>query len=78
MIENHNGVIVVTGKDIGRVHLLALTAALHLETKGLKRRGRSAQSIVKKEFGIKGRTAQQVYENFCKYLKQQGTPPEGA
>ena len=35
-----------------RVH--ALRSALWLETKGMKRRGPSAYSIVKREFGFKG------------------------
>lgn len=49
------GAIVVTGeKDIAFVQLLALKGALKLETVGLKRRGKSALSMVKARFGFKG------------------------
>lgn len=36
------------------MRLVALRGAVRLEALGLKRRGRSATSIVKAEFGIKG------------------------
>lgn len=34
--------------------LITLKGALKLECKGMKRRGRSVYSLVKKEFGLKG------------------------
>lgn len=45
---------VVTGEEIKLVRLLALKGALKLEIKGLKRRGCSVSSMLKKEFGFKG------------------------
>ena len=45
------------GKEMSRVEgvrVLALKGMLKLETKGLTRRGRSAYSIVKSEFGFRG------------------------
>lgn len=46
---------VVTGNDVSLFRLIALHKALKLEKIGMKlSRGRSALSIVKKEFGLKG------------------------
>lgn len=45
------GGMVVTGEHINLARLLALKGALKLEILGMKRRGRSAFSILKKEFG---------------------------
>ena len=43
-----------TPEQISFFRLAALKGALKLETVGMKRRGRSAYSIVKEEFGFKG------------------------
>ena len=43
-----------TPEQISFFRLVALKGALKLETLGMKRRGRSAYSIVKEEFGFKG------------------------
>jgi hypothetical protein len=48
------GIVVDTPKDIERYRLLALRSALKLECIGIKRRGPSAASIIKKETGLKG------------------------
>ncbi len=45
---------VITGPGIARFRLIALKGALKLEILGMKRRGRSAYSIIKQEFGLKG------------------------
>ena len=46
--------IIDTPKKIERYSLLALKGALELELVGLNRRGRSAYSIIKEEYGLKG------------------------
>jgi hypothetical protein len=46
---------IATGDDVNLFRLIALHKALKLEKIGMKlSRGRSALSIVKKEFGLKG------------------------
>lgn len=45
----------ITGAEqIKLAHMLAQRGALHLETKGLTRRGRSVYSIVRQEYGFRG------------------------
>jgi hypothetical protein len=65
------GGFVVTGSSIDSFRLLALKGALHLETLGMKRRGTSVFSIVKKEFGFKG-SKQSVYDQFVEMLTNTG------
>jgi hypothetical protein len=48
------GAIMITGPHIGVARLLSLRGMLQLEIKGLTRRGRSAYSIIKTEFGLRG------------------------
>jgi hypothetical protein len=60
-----------TPEKIEAFRLLALKGALSLEVKGLKRRGRSALSIVKAEFGLKG-TAKTVLPQFEAILRERG------
>jgi hypothetical protein len=64
-------IIADTPEKIEAFRLLALKGALKLETVGLKRRGKSALSIVKEEFGFKGNT-KTVYEKYVAYLKEVG------
>ena len=49
--------------DIDKYRLKTLLSALRLETLGMKRRGKSAYSIIKKEFNLKG-SKQKVYDQF--------------
>ena len=49
--------------DINRYRLKTLLSALKLETLGMKRRGKSVYSIIKKEFDLKG-SKQKVYNQF--------------
>jgi hypothetical protein len=49
-----NGSYTITGKDIDTYRFLTLKSALKLEMLGIKRRGASALSILKKEYGFKG------------------------
>ena len=64
-------IICNTPESINAYRLLALRGALKLEAVGLKRRGPSALSIVKREFGFKG-NAKSVSEQFAKYLREKG------
>ena len=48
---------IITGDKIALVRLAALEKMLKLEIRGLKRRGRSAYSLIKEEFGYKGNRA---------------------
>ncbi len=61
-----------TPEKIRAFQLLALKGALKLESKGMKRHGRSALSAVKAEFGIKGRTAAEVLPKFEQVLRDMG------
>jgi hypothetical protein len=56
--------VVITGENIGRYREKVLLSALKLELLGIKRsRGRTAYSIIKSEFKIKG-NRQSVYDQF--------------
>lgn len=55
---------VITGKDIEGYRARVLLSALKLEILGIKRsRGRTAYSIIKREFNLKG-SRQSVYDQF--------------
>jgi len=46
---------IITGeRNIANARILTLRSCLYMETKGMKRRGRSCYAIVKDEFGFKG------------------------
>jgi hypothetical protein len=63
-------IICDTPDSIQAYRLLAMRSALKLEVVGLKRRGPSMLSIVKREFGFKG-NAKSVSEQFANYLREQ-------
>jgi len=70
MSKEDNGLIVLdTPEDINMFRMLSLKGALGLEVKGMKRRGRSAYSIVKEEFGLKG-NKQRVLEQFTAIVEK--------
>ena len=46
--------ITLTGEQIPKARLVALRSGLKLEILGMKKKGRSAYSILKKEYGYKG------------------------
>jgi len=50
----NEGFIAYTKDNINLFRLLSLRSALKLEIAGMKKRGRSAYSIIKEEFGFKG------------------------
>lgn len=53
--------IAKTPEEINFWHLCALRGALRLESVGMKRRGASALSVAKREFGLKrGTTAKEA------------------
>ena len=53
----------ITGTDIDLFRMSVLEKALRLELLGMKGRGRSAYSVIKSEFGLKG-NRQSVYDQF--------------
>ena len=57
----------ITGTDIDLFRMSVLEKALRLELLGMKGRGRSAYSIIKSEFGLKG-NRQSVYDQFKVYV----------
>ena len=50
----NEGFVAYTKENINLFRLLSLRSALKLEIVGMKRRGRSAYSIIKEEFGLTG------------------------
>ena len=58
-----------TPEKIDAFRLRALRGALKLETLGMKRRGSSAYSIVKEEFGFKG-NKRKVLEQLEQLIKE--------
>lgn len=66
----------ITGKEnIAKVRVLALKGALNMELRGLKRRGQSAYSIIKQEFGFKG-NKQRVYDQLVAYCNEHIFPKQ--
>lgn len=61
-------IVIDTPEGIEFARLCALKGALHLETLGMKRRGRSVYSIVKQELGFKG-NKQRVLEQLENYIE---------
>jgi hypothetical protein len=53
----------ITGDNIDLFRMSILEKALRLELLGMKGRGRSAYSVIKSEFGLKG-NRQSVYDQF--------------
>jgi len=56
-----------TPEAIDQFRMRALRSALKMEIFGMKRRGQSAYSIIKQEFGLKG-NKQKVLEQFEKLI----------
>ena len=67
--------IISTPEGISAYRLLALKGALKLESLGMKTRGPSALSIVKREHGIKARTAKEALPLYIELLKEKGILP---
>ena len=60
---------VLTGDSILRYRERVLLSALKLECLGMKHRGPSVYSIVKREFNLKG-SKQKVYDQFSAILRE--------
>lgn len=61
--------VINTPAGIDFFQLAARKGALSLELKGLGRRGQSAYSICKQEYGLKG-NKQSVYDQMCALVEQ--------
>lgn len=74
--EKHpSGAISVTGASaVDRMRMIFILSGLKMETKGMRmtRKGPSCLSIVKKEFGIKARTAKDAMPKFKALLVEFG------
>jgi hypothetical protein len=66
----------ITGQQITSFQLLTLYYALSLEAVGLKRRGESALSIVKRTLGFKGTTVPVFAEMGTMLVQQEILDPE--
>jgi hypothetical protein len=67
---------ILVGDQVKVARILTLQAMLKLEIKGMTRSGRSAYSILKEEFNLKG-NKQKVYDQMAEIifnLKQQNLP----
>lgn len=62
-------IIIDTADGIEFAHLCARRGALRLEILGLHRRGRSAYSICKEVYGLKG-SRQKVLDQLCKMIDE--------
>jgi len=60
-----------TPEQINAYRLLALKSRLKMEIVGLKGRGPSAETMIKKEFGLKGNN-KKILEQFEKILVDNG------
>ena len=60
--------IIDNPEDIDLYSIMTKRSALVMEMKGMKRRGRSAYSIIKEEFGLKG-SKQRVFEQLTEIIE---------
>ena len=60
--------IIDNPEDIDLYSIVAKRSALVLEMRGMKRRGRSAYSLIKEEFGLKG-NKQKVFEQLTEIIE---------
>lgn len=73
-----NDTIIITGPEqVAAAQALALRKMLHLELKGMTRRGRSAYAIIKDRYGLRG-SKQKVYDAFTKKLQDDGILVQGS
>jgi len=64
--------LIIESDKIAGARLITLKHMLHLEIKGMKRRGRSAYAIVKDELGFRG-NRQKVYDQLKEYIDEEIT-----
>jgi len=60
--------MITDAAGINIVRLLALRGALRLELAGMKRRGPSAYSVIKREFNLKG-SRERVLSQFDEFIE---------
>ena len=60
--------MITNPEDIELYSIMAKRTALVLEMRGLKKRGRSAYSLIKEEFGLKG-NRQKVFEQLGEIIE---------
>ena len=60
--------VITNPEDIDLYTVKAKRVALVLEMQGMKKRGRSAYSLIKEEFGLKG-NKQKVFEQLGKIIE---------
>ena len=68
-MQDNNLVVADTPEAVDMFRMIALCGALKLEVLGMKGRGRSAYSIIKQEYGLRG-NKQSVLDQFTA-IKQQ-------
>ena len=64
-------IVADTPDKIEMFRLLALRGALKLELVGMCRRGASAYSVIKRDYGFKG-NKQRVLDQFEEYIRERG------
>jgi hypothetical protein len=75
-VSGDQNAVADTPEKIRAFMLLSLKGALTLEAKGMKRRGRSALSVIKAEFPqIKARTAAEALPQYLAVLQRLGILP---
>ena len=60
--------IITEPEDIDLYSIITKRSALVMEMRGMKKRGRSAYSIIKEEFGLKG-NRQKVFEQLTEIIE---------
>ena len=60
--------IIDNPEDIDLYSIMSKRSALVLEMRGMKRRGRSAYSLIKEEFGLKG-SKQKIFEQLTEIIE---------
>ena len=68
--------VITNPEDIDLYTVKAKRVALVLEMKGMKKRGRSAYSLIKEEFGLKG-NKQKVFEQLGEIIETMEKMREG-
>ena len=68
--------VITNPEDIDLYTVKAKRVALVLEMKGMKKRGRSAYSLIKEEFGLKG-NKQNVFEQLGEIIETMEKMREG-
>ena len=67
-MEGAECMIIDNPEDIDLYSIMAKRSALVLEMRGMKRRGRSAYSLIKEEFGLKG-SKQRIFEQLTEIIE---------